>query len=458
MIRILNVYYPTRTIMLLVCEALIVSGCFFAATIIVQGSDAFITLNYEYGGAKVLLLTAITLLCSYYFDLYEPQMLLDRREIIFRVLLVVGVVCLLLSAVVYFFPSVGMERYIFPLGFTLLTCALLAWRKAYDWILSKKMFRECVYIMGGGDYAFSVMQTIEARTDLGMEVCGWEGISQDREERKRMASTALATLTAQKPGIHRIIVAMEDRRAEMPTQELLALRFRGVVIEEAGAFLERLSGKIQLDGLRPSTFLFSEGFRIKPSQQLSRRIASFIVAAIGLLLFLPFFPLVYIAMKLTAPGPLFFKQTRVGYAGRHFTVVKFRSMRTDAEAMGAKWATQDDPRVTKFGRFMRKTRIDEIPQLWNVLRGDMSLVGPRPERPEFVPWLTEQLPFYDLRHIIRPGLTGWAQVRFKYGATLADSREKLEYDLYYVKHMSLGLDLLIMFETIKTIVRRRGAQ
>lgn len=163
-------------------------------------------------------------------------------------------------------------------------------------------------------------------------------------------------------------------------------------------------------------------------------------------------------MKLTAPGPLFFKQTRVGYAGRHFTVVKFRSMRTDAEAMGAKWATQDDPRVTSFGRFMRKTRIDEIPQLWNVLRGDMSLVGPRPERPEFVPWLTEQLPFYDLRHIIRPGLTGWAQVRFKYGATLADSREKLEYDLYYVKHMTLGLDLLIMFETIKTIVRRRGAQ
>ncbi|MEO6922201.1 MAG: sugar transferase, partial [Bryocella sp.] len=157
-------------------------------------------------------------------------------------------------------------------------------------------------------------------------------------------------------------------------------------------------------------------------------------------------------------GPIFFRQTRVGVGGRLFQVFKFRTMGTDAEAAGAQWATKNDPRVTKVGGFMRKTRIDEVPQLWNVLRGEMSFVGPRPERPEFVSWLSTELPFYYLRNTIRPGLTGWAQVRYGYGATLAETREKLEYDLYYVKNMCLGLDLLIMFETIKTIVRRRGAQ
>ena len=213
-----------------------------------------------------------------------------------------------------------------------------------------------------------------------------------------------------------------------------------------------------LDGLRPSNFIYSEGFRVKPSQQIMRRLVSTLAAAVGLLLFAPFLPFVMLAVRLSSPGPIFFKQTRVGLGGRTFEVVKFRTMRTDAEASGAKWASKNDPRVTRIGGFMRKTRLDEVPQLWNVLRGDMGFVGPRPERPEFVPWLSEQIPYFDLRHMIRPGLTGWAQVRYGYGATLAEAREKLEYDLYYIKHMSLGLDLLIMFETVKTILRRRGAQ
>ena len=239
---------------------------------------------------------------------------------------------------------------------------------------------------------------------------------------------------------------------------MLKLRFDGVVIEEAGTLLERLTGKLHLDGLRPSSFIYSEGFRVKPSQQIARRIVSTLTAAAGLLLFLPFFPIVLLLVRLSSPGPIFFRQTRVGLAGRTFSVYKFRTMRTDAEVDGAKWATKNDPRVTKIGMFMRKSRLDEVPQLWNVLRGDMGFVGPRPERPEFVPWLSEQIPYFDLRHMIRPGLTGWAQVRYGYGATLAETREKLEFDLYYIKHMSLGLDLLIMFETVKTIIRRQGAQ
>ena len=291
-----------------------------------------------------------------------------------------------------------------------------------------------------------------------MEVVGYDNVSLDKAERKEAFVAALEGFRGPNPGVDRVIVAMEDRRGELPLRELLKLRFNGVAIEEAGTLLERLTGKLYLDGLRPSSFIYSEGFKVKPSQQIARRLVSTLTATTGLLLFLPFFPIVVLLVRLSSPGPIFFRQTRVGLGGHNFTVYKFRTMRTDAEVSGAKWATKDDPRVTRVGMFMRKTRLDEVPQLWNVLRGDMGFVGPRPERPEFVPWLSEQIPYFDLRHMIRPGLTGWAQVRYGYGATLAESREKLEYDLYYIKHMSLGLDLLIMFETVKTIIRRHGAQ
>jgi exopolysaccharide biosynthesis polyprenyl glycosylphosphotransferase len=197
---------------------------------------------------------------------------------------------------------------------------------------------------------------------------------------------------------------------------------------------------------------------VKASQQILRRIVSITVSFIALAICLPFIPFIILAVRLSSPGPIFFRQTRVGLRGRPFSVIKFRTMRQDAEEQGAVWAAENDPRVTSLGRFMRTTRLDEIPQLWNVLRGEMGFVGPRPERPEFVRWLASEIPFYELRHMIRPGITGWAQVRYKYGASLEETKNKLEYDLYYVKHLSLGLDLLIMFETVKTIILRRGAQ
>lgn len=458
MIRLFNVYYPTRTIVLLTCEAIIVSGSFLLATALIMGPDTYLVLNYEYGGLKILTLTIVTLLFSYYFDLYEPQRISARWEIYFRLLLVLGFLSFLLSAITYVFPEADIAHYVLLLGLAFLTAALVAWRSAYEWIIGREMFRERVYVLGAGERAQTIVQTLRTRRDAGMEVIGWDEQSFDKTQRKDAFATALESFLGPKPKVDRVIVAIEDRRGELPVRELLKLRFNGVVIEEAGTLLERLSGKLQLDGLRPSTFIYSEGFRIRPSQQIARRIVSTLAAAFGLLLFLPFFPIVALLVKLSSPGPIFFKQTRVGLAGRTFSVYKFRTMAQDAEAGGAKWATKNDPRVTKIGMYMRKTRIDEVPQLWCVLKGDMGFVGPRPERPEFVPWLSEQIPYFDLRHMIRPGLTGWAQVRYGYGSTLAESREKLEYDLYYIKHMTLGLDLLIMFETIKTILRRRGAQ
>ena len=458
MIRLFNVYYPTRSIVLLLCEALIVSGSFLLATMLIVGPDTYLVLNYEYGWIKILGLTVLTLLCSYYFDLYEPQRISARWEIYFRLLLVLGFLSFLLSAIVYLYPGIDIAHYVMLVGLIFLTGALVAWRSVYAWLLGRKMFRERVYVLGSGERAQMVVQTLETRRDAGMEVVGWDNTVLEKAERREAFNAALARFRGPSPGVDRVIVALEDRRGELPLRELLNLRFDGVVIEEAGTLLERLTGKLYLDGLRPSSFIYSEGFKVKPSQQIARRIVSTLTAATGLLLFLPFFPFVVLLVRLSSPGPIFFKQTRVGMGGRNFSVYKFRTMRQDAEVDGAKWASKNDPRVTSFGMFMRKTRLDEVPQLWNVLRGDMGFVGPRPERPEFVPWLAEQIPYFDLRHMIRPGLTGWAQVRYGYGATLAEAREKLEFDLYYIKHMSLGLDLLIMFETVKTILRRQGSQ
>jgi sugar transferase (PEP-CTERM system associated) len=458
MIRLFNVYYSTRTIILLMCEALIVSGSFLLATVLILGPDTYICLNYEYGVLKIAALTVLTLLLSYYFDLYEPQRISERWEMYFRLLLVLGFLSFLLSAIIYFFPQIDIAHYVLLLGLMFLTLGLVIWRGAYEWIIGREVFRERVYILGGGDRAHMIAETLRTRKDAGMEVVGFEAMPVDKSERRDAFSAALQSFRGRAPGIDRVVIALEDRRGELPLRELLKLRFDGVLIEEAGALLERLTGKLYLDGLRPSNFIYSEGFRVKPSQQIARRIVSTLTAAAGLLLFLPLFPFVVLAVRLSSPGPIFFRQTRVGMGGRNFTVYKFRTMRTDAEVAGAKWASKDDPRATRVGRFMRKTRLDEVPQLWNVLRGDMGFVGPRPERPEFVPWLSENIPYFDLRHMIRPGLTGWAQVRYGYGATLEEAREKLEYDLYYIKHMTLGLDLLIMFETVKTILRRRGAQ
>jgi sugar transferase (PEP-CTERM system associated) len=458
MIRFLKVYYPTRTIVLLLCEAAIVSGCFLLATWMMLRDDTYIALEYEHGILKIAVITIVTLILSYYFDLYEPSIVSGRLQIYFRILLVLGFDCFILSAFLLVDPDVAIGPSVYVWGFVLLAPSLILLRRAYEWVVGRPLFRERVYVLGAGDYARSIVETIRSRPDLGMEVVDWEDLQMEPVKRKKVWIEALDKIANGHPMVHRIIVAMESRRGELPVQELLSLRFRGIVVEEDGTLRERIYGKIQLDGLRPSNFLYSEGFRIRATQQFTRQVVSICVAGFGLLLFLPFFPLVVLAVKLSSKGPIFFRQTRVGMGGRNFEVVKFRTMFTDAESGGAKWATKNDPRVTRVGMFLRKSRIDEIPQLWNVLRGDMGFVGPRPERPEFVAWLTEELPFYYLRTLIRPGLTGWAQVRYGYGATLAETKEKLEYDLYYIKHMSMGLDLLIMFETIKTILRRRGAQ
>ena len=457
MIRLFNVYYPTRTLVLLLCEVLLVGGSFLLSTTFLMGPDAYIVLIYEAGLLKIAGITTFTLLLTYYFDLYEPRRISEDWEIYFRLLLVLSVLSFVLAGLVYCFPGFDIGPYVLSVGVAVLAILLVLWRGAYEWIIGLPMFQERVYVLGCGKRACTVVELLRASRDAGMEVIGWKGESEDPGQADRFPAD-LRAFRGPRPGVDRVVVAMEDRREAMPVRELLDLRLCGVVIENSSSLMERLSGKLPLDGLNPSVLIFTEGFRMSTSQQLFRRLLSLAVSFIALVICLPFLPLIILAVRLSSPGPIFFSQTRVGQRGRLFTAYKFRTMRQDSEAHGAVWAAKDDPRVTGIGRYLRNTRLDEIPKLWNVLRGDMAFVGPRPERPEFVQWLSQEIPFYDLRHMIRPGITGWAQVRYRYGASLEETKHKLEYDLYYVKHQSIGLDLLIMFETIKTIILRRGAQ
>lgn len=457
MTRFLNAYYPTRTLVLLLCEAILTAGAFVLATAFRDGPDTYIALMYQNGILKISCICTFTVLLTYYFDLYEPQCISGSHEIHFRLLLVLSTLSFSLATLLYLFPGTDIGPSVFLTGTALLAVILLVWRSAYDRILMFPFFRERVYVLGDGEQARSVIDLLRRRPDIGMEVS--EGCDESGVMMPGQTYTAvLHKFDAPKPRIDRIIVALKDRRGSMPVQDLLNLRLRGVVIEESTSVIERLSGTLPLDGLNPSALIFTQGFNVRPSLLFARRLISIAVSFLALVICLPFIPFIILAVRISSPGPIFFRQIRVGYRGLPFTIYKFRTMRQDAEANGAVWAAKNDSRVTSVGRFLRKSRLDEIPQLWNVLRGDMAFVGPRPERPEFVQWLIKEIPYYHLRHVIRPGVTGWAQVRYRYGASLEETRRKLEYDLYYIKHISLSLDLLIMFETVKTILLRRGAQ
>jgi sugar transferase (PEP-CTERM system associated) len=258
--------------------------------------------------------------------------------------------------------------------------------------------------------------------------------------------------------IDRVVLSLKERRGSTPVRELLNLKLSGIRIEDVHNCFERLSGRITLEHLSPSWLILSDGFKKSSVLLAAKRITDLLASAILLLLVSPLLPLIVLAIFCETGLPILFRQTRIGYRGKEFELLKFRSMVQEAEKHGPQWATKEDSRVTRVGRFLRKTRLDEIPQLFNVFRGDMSLVGPRPERPVFCAMLTEKIPFFNLRHSIRPGLTGWAQVRFRYGASLNDSKGKLELDLFYLKNLSLIVDLAILFETVKVVLLRRGAQ
>lgn len=258
--------------------------------------------------------------------------------------------------------------------------------------------------------------------------------------------------------VDRIIVALDERRGKFPIDELLSCRMKGIKVEDGVAFTEYLVGKLSIENLHPSFLIFSDGFKGTPIFKMFKRWFDLLVSTVFLTLFFPVGLVIAIAIKLDSKGPVFYQQERVGEDGKIFHLLKFRSMSVNAEEHGPLWAGVKDPRVTRVGRVIRKLRLDEIPQVINVLKGDMSFVGPRPERPFFIEQLKNEIPFYSQRHAVKPGITGWAQICYPYGASKEDALEKLKYDLYYNKHMSILFDLMIILETAKIVLLGRGAR
>jgi len=399
----------------------------------------------------------------YYFDLYDSAILSNRREVLSRLVQVLGTACLVLAVLYYVYPPLELGRGIFLIGTAFVAVVLFLWRRLFLVINSASRFADRVLILGDGLLAEPLSREISQRPELALNVIGHiseqaDGVAENwsLEDDERVADLPRFVRSHK---IDRIIVAMSDRKGKLPIEQLLAAKSRGVLIQDATEVYEAITGKVPLESLRLGWLLFSPSFSDFRFVLIYKRLVDVLVSMIGLLLSLLLVPFIALAIKLSSPGPILYRQKRVGREGIVFNCYKFRTMRADAEAdTGATWAADDDPRITKVGSFLRSSRFDEIPQLWNVLMGEMSLVGPRPERPEFVEWLSREILHYNVRHTIRPGITGWAQVRYRYGSSVEDSKEKLRYDLFYVKNISPGFDLLILFYTIKIILLGRGAK
>jgi sugar transferase (PEP-CTERM system associated) len=412
---------------------------------------------------KAVVIAFMCQMCLYYAELYDFRVLQDRRELFVRLLQSVGSSSVVLAAVYFWFPALIIGRGVFVLATVLVISSAIGWRLVFEWFSGRIGISERLLLVGTSAATVSLARELRARKDLGIEIVGFVDQSPQRTVVAGDDDVEILGTLDDIPGIvngrnvDRVVVSLADARGRLPMDRLLEMKLGGVRFDHLASVYEEFTGKIAVENLRPSWLIFSDGFRKSRLLESTKRAIDIAVALTGLVLAAPVMGLVALAVKLTSPGRVIYQQRRVGQHGRNFTLYKFRSMRHDAEKhTGAVWATAGDTRVTPIGRFMRKTRLDELPQFWNVLRGDMSFVGPRPERPEFVRQLTEDIPFYGQRHIVRPGLTGWAQVCFRYGATVEDSMEKLQCDLFYIKNMSIALDLFIILKTIQTVVLRRG--
>jgi sugar transferase (PEP-CTERM system associated) len=357
-----------------------------------------------------------------------------------------------------------LSRGVFFISVTLVPAFVTLSRIALDRIWLAAAPKENVLIMGTESLAHLVAAELEKRSDLNVEMAGFLDIGDRHGPDSRLrglpvlGSKTDLLAVAERHKIARIIVALEDRRNVLPTRDLVRLRVQGVRIEDAHSIMSALTGRVWLETVKPSWFVFSDGFRRSALTLVIKRAVDLASGIAGLILTSPVMLLVAIVIRLDSRGPILYRQTRVGLRGKCFQVLKFRSMREDAEAAGAQWATERDPRITRVGRFLRTYRLDELPQFLNVIRGEMSLVGPRPERPEFVDSLRKQISYYDERHSVRPGVTGWAQVQYSYGNTLEDAVRKLEYDLFYLKNVSTFFDCAIILDTVRIVLTGKGSK
>jgi sugar transferase (PEP-CTERM system associated) len=392
---------------------------------------------------------------------YGVQALQSVRFAIARLLVAVMLGILLLSLIFFLFPPVSFWRSSLLYAMWLALAAMALVRVALREVLGGERFKRRVLVLGAGARAARI-EALAARRGAGFTVVGFIGMNDGASAVAAVNRDDLASLPAYllSLGASEVVLALEERRNALPLNDLLKIKTTGVEVYDFSSFLERETGRVDLDSLNPSWLIFSDGFSAgRRLSSWAKRLFDVAVSLIILALTWPLILVTALAVKLETRGPAFYRQRRVGLYGQPFDVIKLRSMRTDAEVGGkAVWAQKDDPRVTRVGRIIRMTRIDELPQAWSVLKGEMSFVGPRPERPQFVADLEQRMPYYAERHVVKPGITGWAQINYPYGASIADAREKLEYDLYYAKNYTPFLDILILLQTARVVLWPEGAR
>jgi sugar transferase (PEP-CTERM system associated) len=465
MLRIGGQKVPGRTMLLIASDVFfIVLGLLLVTT--ARFHDRAAIQHYLQGRLLVLRFATVVAVCIvvlYYNDLYNPRVLNRRLEALVRLVRALGITFLALALLYYIDPDLSLGRGIAILAAPTILALAVAWRwllEASGWLAQGA---ERLLLVGTSKTGITLVREIISRPELNLKVVGFldeegQNIGKPLVNPGIIGAASDVEEIAAREGVDRVILSLTERRGRMPIRQLLQLKFEGVGVEDAESLYESICGRLMLENLSPSWLILSGGFRKPKWLLIAKRAGDLLVSLLALLILWPVFVVVAAAIFLDSGGPILFRQERTGMKGRPFEILKFRSMRQNAEESGPLWAAAKDCRVTSVGRIIRKYRLDEFPQLLNVLRGEMSLVGPRPERPIFCQMLAEQIPFYSLRHSMRPGITGWAQVKYQYSASVEETKAKLEHDLFYVKHFSLTLDFAIIFETAKVMLNGHGSK
>jgi len=454
---------PTKLILLMLFDSVAILLSLYAAMYFrytEAGWDPTVDSSILLRFGLVVLICELSL---YFNDLYLFEVVRHRTSLLVHLIHAIGITCLILAFLYYVVPDLQLGRGVTLFASPLILVLILSWRLSLDASGLLARTSERILIVGTATTGVNLVRAIVAHPEFNLKVVGFldetgQNVGKPLVNPGIIGSVGELEAIVRREKVDQVVLALAERRGTTPARALMRLKFAGVLIEDAHSLHEQLMGTIVLDNLSPSWLILSEGFRKSPILMVAKRAIDLVSAIVLLLLVWPVLLVAAVAIRLETPGPVFFRQTRVGLGGHSFQVCKFRSMYVNAEANGPQWATENDKRITRVGKFLRKYRIDEFPQLFNVLRGEMSLVGPRPERPEFTQMLEQEISFYGLRHTVRPGVTGWAQVKYSYGSTIEDAKRKLELDLFYIKHLDITLDLAIIFETIKVVLLGRGSK
>ena len=457
--------YPIRNIFFVFGEGVFIFISVLIAVLIIFGPVSFVLDDWLL--LKILLITLVCQACLYYNDLYDLQTTDSFNELGIRLLQALGFAAILLAFIYMIFPQVIIATGTFIVSICFVILLIVSWRFLYSIILKHGMFNQKIVLLGSGQVTMDIKQEIIGRKDCGYTLALEIPESIDDVDLVNPGDIPLICKNkfeglkemVQVLDIEKVVVGFKEKRHIFPTRELLKCRVEGIDIIDGNDFYENLTGKLTVEALNPSWLIFARGFHKSRPRRFLKRSIDLILSFIMLLFCLPLITITAIFIKLDSRGSVFFSQERVGEKGKIYRIHKFRSMIDEAEKhSGPVWARNDDDRVTRVGRIIRRWRIDELPQLWNVLKGEMSFVGPRPEREFFVKKLEEMIPYYSVRFTVKPGITGWAQVCYGYGASVDDAVEKLNYDLFYIKNMAMLMDLMIVLRTIKIVLFSTGAR